>query len=217
MASSGKGNMTVRLALAALVSCVPLLSGCDDLFDDFSSTDSTSTSPESPGAVEYKQGRPSIYESERFKRVVVLPFTNGAEYTDTLTEALVHHSRWQVYDRANLAKILREQDLQRMTEFDQATAVRLGKLAGVHFVIFGEYHGSRVVLKAVDVETAEVLVYRNVNASSSDVSVVFAHSIRYLLPYCYKYVNGTLSKWWWGPTADKVAPQELEKGVSVEQ
>ncbi|GAF78623.1 unnamed protein product, partial [marine sediment metagenome] len=90
----------------------------------------------------------------------VLPFGNVV-FTDKLIEKLVEHSRWEIIDRANLDRILEEQNLQQTTQFDDETAVEFGKLAGVDLVIFGDYRSATMTAtaKAVDVQTAEYLAY----------------------------------------------------------
>ncbi len=104
---------------------------------------------------------PKVYMQDHIERVAVLPFGNVV-FTDKMIEKLVEHSKWQVIDRANLDRILEEQNLQRTTQFDGETAVAFGKLAGVDLVVFGDYRGASMVVtaKAIDVETAEYLAYK---------------------------------------------------------
>ncbi len=104
---------------------------------------------------------PKVYKQDHIERVAVLPFGNVV-FTDKLTEKLVEHSKWQVIDRANLDRILEEQNLQQTVQFDDETAVEFGKLAGVDLVIFGDYRGAAMVAtaKAVDVQTGEYLAYK---------------------------------------------------------
>jgi hypothetical protein len=168
--------------------------------------------PPPPPKPEYRQGRPEVYDLERIKRVAVLPFGNG-ELTDRMIEAIVHHSRWTVVDRADLKKIIDEQDLQTTSLFDQKTAVKLGKLVGANMVIFGESYENRIVVKAVDVETGKYLVYKNVDNVSGPVAVRSHIALQFLLPYCIKLQGGSIVRIWIGGDADTASPADLEKAA----
>lgn len=104
---------------------------------------------------------PKVYKQEHIERVAVLSFGND-NFTDKMIEKLVDNSKWQIIDRVNLDRILKEQDLQRTDEFDEETAVEIGKIAGVDLVVFGDYRAtySIAVVKAIDVATGEYLSYR---------------------------------------------------------
>jgi hypothetical protein len=95
---------------------------------------------------------PKVYRQEHIKRVAVLSFGND-NFTDKLIEELVNNSKWQVIDRVNLDRILKEQDLQNTEQFDKDTAVEVGRISGVDLVIFGDYRGiyDVAVVKAIDV------------------------------------------------------------------
>ena len=112
---------------------------------------------------------PKVYRQEHIERVAVLPFGND-HFTDKVIEKLVEHSKWQVIDRANLDRILKEQDLQHTEKFDAETAVEVGKLSGVDLVIFGDYRGiyAAATAKAIDVTTGEYLAYKTVDLSECD-------------------------------------------------
>ncbi len=101
---------------------------------------------------------PKVYKQDHIERVAVLPF-GSVVFTDKMIEKLVEHSKWEIIDRANLDRILEEQNLQRTAQFDSETAVEFGKLAGVDLVIFGDYRGATMVVtaKAIDVQTAQYL------------------------------------------------------------
>ena len=104
---------------------------------------------------------PKVYKHDYIERVAVLPFGNVV-FTDKMIEKLVELSKWEIIDRANLDRILEEQNLQQTERFDDATAVEFGKLAGVDLVVFGDYRGASMVVtaKAIDVETGEYLAYK---------------------------------------------------------
>jgi hypothetical protein len=130
---------------------------------------------------------PKVYRQDHIERVAVLPFGNVV-FTDKMIEKLVEHSKWQVIDRANLDRILEEQNLQRTTQFDDETAVAFGKLAGVDLVIFGDYRGHimTVTSKAVDIETAEYLAYNVTNVGicyEEDIDCQAELALTNLLPH----------------------------------
>jgi len=109
---------------------------------------------------------PKVYKQDHIERVAILPFGN-ANFTDKLIEKLVELSKWQVIDRANLDRVLEEQNLQQTEQFDDETAVEFGKLAGVDLVIFGDYRGANMIAtaKAIDVQTGEYLAYKSTDLS----------------------------------------------------
>jgi hypothetical protein len=110
---------------------------------------------------------PKVYKQEHIERVAVLSFGND-NFTDKLIEKLVDNSKWQVIDRVNLDRILKEQNLQQTQQFDKDTAVEVGKIAGVDLVIFGDYRGTYdiAVVKAIDVSTGEYLAYKVADLSN---------------------------------------------------
>ena len=120
-------------------------------------------------------GRPALYDNPKIKRIAVLPM-GDREFSDYMTETLVHESKWDVIDRGSLSRIVKELELQQSALVDPQTAVRVGKFAGVDMVVFGEYwkhtsypqgygasvpvlHGYAATIKAIDVETAKYLSY----------------------------------------------------------
>ena len=160
----------------------------------------------------YERGRPQVYDAEHIKRVAVLFFGHD-EFTDSFIEKLVNRSKWSVIARADLERIVEEQNLQHTDRFDVDTAVQLGKLAGVDLVVFGEYREETV--KAIDVQTGKYLVYRNIrcdvytkvgNTMMRDHDFNSALAVTALLPYTIKYREykyGRLPKEvWCGSTAD---------------
>ena len=112
---------------------------------------------------------PKVYKYDKIERVAVLSFGND-NFTDKILENLVYESKWQIIDRANLDRILKEQDLQQTEQFDKDTAVAIGKLAGVDLVVFGEYRSTSevAIVKAIDVMTAEYLAYQVTDISRCD-------------------------------------------------
>lgn len=57
---------------------------------------------------------------------------------DLLSDDLVNSGQFDVYERTKLKTIMREQNLQASGFTDPKTAVALGKLAGVHYILTGE-------------------------------------------------------------------------------
>lgn len=61
----------------------------------------------------------------------------GGGLSAMLTTALIESDRFIVTERANLGQILSEQELKATGVVNQETGPKLGKLAGVHFLIYG--------------------------------------------------------------------------------
>jgi len=101
---------------------------------------------------------------------------------DILADALVNSKRFDVYEREKLTTIMKEQSFQASGFSDPQTAVALGKVAGVHYILTGQIidygHESRdfsgygvhtrttfyrlkAGIKVVDVKTGKVLFSRN--------------------------------------------------------
>ena len=188
----------------ALLSAGAIVAGCAAPFPK-----------QAPPPAAYETGRPPIYERAGIRRIAVLTFGDRA-FTDYMAELLVHHSRWHVMDRASLDRIIREQQLQQSHLFDPATAARLGKLAGVDLVVLGEYHAgsepardehaARVIVKAIDVETAEFLAYKNIEIPPRWTALKdrALYACQALLPYRIKKEGGKPTYIWVGPTADEM-------------
>lgn len=103
----------------------------------------------------------------------------GQGASDMLTTALVKCKKFRVYERDKLASLMKEQGLQLSGAVDGATAVRVGKLIGVKYIVTGavtEYGTSKsgfnvpgyfamgkrgysasVDVRVVSVETGEIL------------------------------------------------------------
>lgn len=103
--------------------------------------------------------------------IAVLPLVNlkpdpqydwlGAGASDTLTTKLAAVDRLVVVERAQIQKVLQEQDFQAIDVTDPASAVRVGKVLAAQRVVIGAFaaHADQVLfnVRVVDVETAEVL------------------------------------------------------------
>jgi TolB-like protein len=111
----------------------------------------------------------SLYLSSRIQKDspsavlnVVAPLRGIADYiTDTLTEEILNTAGARMVSRQNLETVKREQNIQADGSVDDDTAVRIGHIAGWRTVITGTVTpletGYRMSLRAVDVESAELL------------------------------------------------------------
>jgi hypothetical protein len=97
-------------------------------------------------------------------RVAVLQVAAGEEgalLAGELTLALVNARRFTVVDRTDIDAVLREQHFQLSGNVDDDAAVSIGKFLGARIVITGSAAGEgarrHLVLKAIDVETAEII------------------------------------------------------------
>ena len=93
----------------------------------------------------------SISVFSQINRIAILDFDNisGISKYDGLGKALssmlisdiesnVSSKRLQLVERAQLNKIIKEQNLQKTSSFDKNTSVKLGKLLGVKYLLIGD-------------------------------------------------------------------------------
>ena len=120
--------------------------------------------------------------------VAVMHFNNGAigkaheeldplrgGIADILTSELSANAAIRVIERDQLDKLVAEQNLGATGSVDRSTAVRVGKLLGVHHMIFGSYVTDRkgrmrLDARAVDVETGQIEHVETVQAKTDDFS-----------------------------------------------
>ena len=120
--------------------------------------------------------------------VAVMHFNNGAigkaheeldplrgGIADILTSELSANPGIRVIERDQLDKLVAEQNLSANGAVDKATAVRVGKLLGVHHMIFGSYVSDRKQrvrfdARAVNVETGEIEHVETVSGKLDDFS-----------------------------------------------
>jgi hypothetical protein len=93
---------------------------------------------------------------------VEAPLKGISDYiTDTLTEELLNTAGARMVSRQSLETVKREQNIQAEEEVDDHTAALIGHIAGWRTVITGVVtplaEGYRLSLRAVEVETAELL------------------------------------------------------------
>jgi len=94
----------------------------------------------------------SVYSADR----------DTSEYViDELEYRLVDARKFKIVDRRRLEQIRREQNFQLSGDVDDSSAVSIGNMLGATIVITGDISGSgnsrRLVLKALDVKTAQIV------------------------------------------------------------
>ena len=94
----------------------------------------------------------SVYSADR----------ETSEYViDELEYRLVGAKKFQIVDRRHPEQFRREQNFQTSGEVDDSSAVSIGNMLGANIVITGDISGSgasrRLVLKALDVKTAQIV------------------------------------------------------------
>ncbi|MBI2059358.1 MAG: hypothetical protein HYT87_06250 [Nitrospirae bacterium] len=83
--------------------------------------------------------KPAEINLAAFKKIAVADITGegGQEIADTMNQALFDSQRFEVLDRQNLTKIMKEQNLVIGEAFDPSQSVQIGKLLGSAAMIFG--------------------------------------------------------------------------------
>jgi Curli production assembly/transport component CsgG/PEGA domain len=123
--------------------------------------------------------------------IAIADFTSDQRTTlthglpDMVADALVNSKRFDVYERGKLDTIMKEQGFQASGFADPQTAVALGKVAGVHYILTGQildygreirdfsgygvrtrtsFYRLKAGIKVLDVKTGKVLFSRNDSA-----------------------------------------------------
>jgi TolB-like protein len=118
-----------------------------------------------------RDDRPVTASPQPIATIAVLPFENlkedpqhdwlGAGAADTLITKLAAVEQLVLVERAQIQKVLQEQDFQKIDVTDPAAAVRVGKVLAAQRIVIGTFaiQSDQVLFNArvVDVETAEVL------------------------------------------------------------
>ncbi|MDR3020410.1 MAG: CsgG/HfaB family protein [Treponema sp.] len=90
----------------------------------------------------------------------------GGFYIDELTLTFVNARAFTIIDRKDIDKVLAEQNFQMSGHVDDDSALSIGKFLGATVVITGSINvlgaQKRLVLKALDVQTAEILAMSSV-------------------------------------------------------
>lgn len=124
--------------------------------------------------------------SDRRPTVAVLPFENGAmkdraDYepltkgvAEMLVTAMAANPAVRVVERDRLQKLLDEQNLAASGRVDNETAVRVGKLLGVHHMLTGTYvidpkQRVRLVARSINTETGVIEHAESVSGKADDL------------------------------------------------
>ena len=137
---------------------------------------------------------PAVHAAE-LPSIAVADFTSDTHtglargLPDLLAEGLVNSKRFDVYEREKLTTIMREQGFQASGFVDPQTAVGLGKVAGVQYVLTGKiidygreirdfsgygvrtrtsFYRLKAGIRVLDVKTGKVLFSRNEGAEESE-------------------------------------------------
>ncbi|MCL2044395.1 MAG: penicillin-binding protein activator LpoB [Treponema sp.] len=82
----------------------------------------------------------------------------ASEYVvDEIEFRLIRTRKFHVVDRRRLEQIRREQNFQMSGDVNDRSAVSIGNMLGASIVITGEISGNRLMLRALDVQTARVI------------------------------------------------------------
>jgi hypothetical protein len=87
--------------------------------------------------------------------------SEGTYYLNELTLQFVNERKYTIVDRSDIDKVLSEQNFQMSGYVDDNAFVSIGKFIGATVVITGSIYGTgtqkRMVIKAIDVLTSEIL------------------------------------------------------------
>jgi TolB-like protein len=135
--------------------------------------------PKDSPIIEHSKGSTSTTQES----IAVLPFLNntgnqnmdwlGWGIAESISTTLSNTNKnYKVIERAQIDKIIEEQKFQQTSFVDRKTAVQIGKLAGVDYVLIGSYQIYRdqlkINVKKVSVATAEITGGINVMGKSAD-------------------------------------------------
>jgi TolB-like protein len=135
--------------------------------------------------------RPAPVQAQDVPRVAVLDFTGfmmgdgnaavslGKAIAAMLVTEFSGREGIQVIERAQLNEMLREQDLALSGRLDESSAVEIGKLLGVQYVVTGQatdiVGNLRMDIRAIDVETSEIVAVLKMSDRTTELlSVVVA-------------------------------------------
>ncbi len=107
------------------------------------------------------------YDFSKIKRVAILPFepTNSSMATlacDYFTTELMKSNMFEIIERAQLKKVLKEYDISEENFYDKSTFDKIAKIFGVDAVIVGSgtvsyTSGNIISVRLVDIETGIVV------------------------------------------------------------
>lgn len=116
--------------------------------------------------------------------LAVLPFDNkgvskdlGEVVLDKMITALVNKNRFKVIERAQLEKILKEQQLGQSGIIDASTAAQIGKGIGVDGIVIGSVTQSKngsisIDARMIDTESAAIIEAHDAYSGSGDIQSV---------------------------------------------
>jgi TolB-like protein len=115
--------------------------------------------------------------------LAILPFENIGGSNDLprsasekLITELVNLRRFRVIERAEIDKVMQEQDFRMSDAVDEKQAATVGKLAGADVIVIGtvkmETGYARVGARLVDVETGETIVAQEVQTQNATMEAI---------------------------------------------
>jgi TolB-like protein len=145
---------------------------------DNSQVTQTTAAPVSPAVSDMETV--NMAKSPNALRIAILYFDSGDGDTkyqglskglaDMLISDLSKFNMLQVVEREKLEEILKEQNLSNSKRFDEATAVKIGKLLGVQYIMVGSYFemlgNFRVDARIIEVETGKIFRSEGVTSSA---------------------------------------------------
>ena len=132
---------------------------------------------------------PSVARAQQdLPRVAVLDFTGfmmgdgnaavslGKAIAAMLVTEFSDRDGIQVVERAQLNEMLREQDLALSGRLDESSAIEIGKLLGVQYVVTGQatdiVGNLRMDIRAIDVETSEIVAVLKMSDRTTELLAV---------------------------------------------
>ena len=131
--------------------------------------------PAAPVAAQSSDQRPTVaimyFDNNSFGKDAKDYEALGRGVADLMITDLASNPGIRVVDRAQLDKLIKEQDLGSAQRVDQETAARVGKLLGARYMVFGSLivdPKGMVTLtgKAVDVETSRIAYVESVTGKA---------------------------------------------------
>ncbi len=97
----------------------------------------------------------------------------GKAVSTMLITELIGRDGIRVIERQDMRRILEEQTLALSGRVDESSAVEIGKLLGAQYMVFGQVTSIadqlRLDMRAVDVETSEVLEVQKISGATQDL------------------------------------------------
>jgi curli biogenesis system outer membrane secretion channel CsgG len=103
----------------------------------------------------------AVWDMENLNQTESAAFDLGELLSNKVIEALVESGKWNVVEREQLIAALEELNLSSTSMVADSTRLRIGKIVGAHYMVFGHYMQMMQVmqlnLRLVDVETGRVI------------------------------------------------------------